>query len=64
MTTEKTVELKVTVQVLNILLAALDEIPHKSARPVFDDLIAQAQPQLQAQAQQAEESDPKQTNRK
>ena len=62
MTTEKTVELKVTVQVLNILLAALDEIPHKSARPVFDDLIAQAQPQLQAQ--QAEESDPKQTNRK
>ena len=47
MTTEKTVDLTVNVSVLNVILAALDEIPHKTARPIFDNLVGQAQPQLQ-----------------
>ena len=57
MTTEKTVDLNVSVSVLNVILAALDEIPHKTARPIFDNLVQQAQPQLQSQAAAEERVD-------
>ena len=33
----------------NIILSALDEIPHKLSRPIIDELQKQAYPQMQVQ---------------
>jgi hypothetical protein len=42
-------ELKFTLKVseVNIMLAALDELPHKISRRVIDNFIQQAQSQIQ-----------------
>lgn len=47
-------EVKLTLKVsqLNIILAALDEIAHKFSRPVIDELVKQATPQVPPQPPQ------------
>ena len=47
---EITLGLKVTVIEINTILAALDEMPHKMSRKLIDNLIQQAQSQLQQPA--------------
>lgn len=37
------------VSVINLILAALDELPHKYSRKVIDDIQAQAQAQVARQ---------------
>jgi hypothetical protein len=43
---EKEVTLTLTVSETNIILGALDEMPHKLSRKVIDKVIEQAQAQL------------------
>lgn len=43
---EKEVMLTLTVTETNVILAALDELPHKHSRKVIDKVIEQAQAQL------------------
>jgi len=43
---EKEVTLTLTVTETNVILAALDELPHKHSRKVIDKIIEQAQAQL------------------
>jgi hypothetical protein len=45
---EKEVTLTLTVTETNVILAALDEMPHKHSRKVIDKVIEQAQAQLKA----------------
>jgi hypothetical protein len=44
---EKELNLTFKVSEVNIILAALEELPHKISRKVIDNLIQQAQAQLQ-----------------
>lgn len=41
------VTITVDLQTLNTILAGLEELPHKISRKIIDDLIQQAQPQIQ-----------------
>jgi hypothetical protein len=43
------VTLTLKVSVINTIIAALDELPHKYSRPVIDLISQQAMPQVQAQ---------------
>jgi hypothetical protein len=43
---EKEITLTLTVNETNIILGALDELPHKLSRKVVDKVIEQAQAQL------------------
>ena len=54
---EQTIDLKLTVTQLNTVMAALDELPHKHSRRLFDDIMRQAQAQLPAQQPQGPMSD-------
>lgn len=54
---EQTIDLKLTVAQLNTVMAALDELPHKHSRRLFDDIMRQAQAQLPAQQPQGPMSD-------
>lgn len=46
------VNLTVTLQEVNVILAALQEMPHKVADPVLRSIIPQAEAQLKAAQQQ------------
>lgn len=50
-----TLELKFDLRAVNVILSALDELPHKVSRPIVDSIRQQAQPQLTA-IQQGETS--------
>jgi hypothetical protein len=39
----------------NMVLRAVDELPHRVARPIFDSLMTQLQQQSQPQMQMSEE---------
>ena len=54
---EQTIDLKLTVAQLNTVMAALDELPHKHSRRLFDDIMRQAQAQLPSQQPQGPMSD-------
>ena len=43
------VTLTLKVSVINTIIAALDELPHKYSRPVIDAITQQAVPQVQPQ---------------
>jgi hypothetical protein len=43
------VTLTLKVSVINTIIAALDELPHKYSRPVIDLISQQAMPQVQSQ---------------
>jgi len=45
---EKKLNLTFKVSEVNIILAALEELPHKISRKVIDNMIQQAQAQLQS----------------
>ena len=47
---DQEISLKLKVSEVQSIVNALDEIPHKIARPLIDSLIKQAQEQLQAPA--------------
>jgi hypothetical protein len=47
---EPSVNLTLKVSEVNAILAALDEMPHKMSRRVIDNVIQQAQSQLQQPA--------------
>jgi len=47
---EPSVNLTLSVSEVNAILAALDEMPHKMSRRVIDNVIQQAQSQLQQPA--------------
>jgi hypothetical protein len=47
---EPSVNLTLKVSEVNAILAALDEMPHKMSRRVIDNVIQQAQAQLQQPA--------------
>lgn len=47
---EPSVNLTLKVSEVNAILAALDEMPHKMSRRLIDNLIQQAQTQLQQSA--------------
>jgi hypothetical protein len=47
---EPSVNLTLSVSEVNAILAALDEMPHKMSRRVIDNVIQQAQAQLQQPA--------------
>ena len=44
---EPVIDLKVSIQTLNTIIGALDEMPHKVSRFIIDDLGQQARAQLQ-----------------
>jgi hypothetical protein len=44
---EKMLDFKFSVQTINAIISALDEIPHKIARPIIDDIGVQARPQFE-----------------
>lgn len=48
--TDKELTFVLKISQTNIILSALDEIPHKLSRAVIDSLKQQAVPQLQEQA--------------
>jgi len=54
---EQTIDLKLTVAQLNTVMAALDELPHKHSRRLFDEIMRQAGAQVQAQQPQGPMSD-------
>ena len=41
---------------INTLLAALDQVAHRIARPLIDKIIGQAQPQAQVHAENAQKA--------
>jgi hypothetical protein len=45
----QTVKLEITPQVFNVIMAGLEELPHKVSRGAIDDLIKQVQAQQQPQ---------------
>lgn len=45
--TEKELKMTFKVSEANIILAALEELPHKVSRKIIDNMIQQAQSQLQ-----------------
>jgi len=45
-------KLNLSLEQINIILAALGKIPYEAAAPVVDAIRQQAQPQLQAQEEQ------------
>ena len=47
---EQELKFTLTVSEANIVLAALDEMPHKVSRRVIDNIIQQAQSQIQQPA--------------
>jgi len=49
--TEQTVKLEVNVNELNVIFAALQELPHRIADPVLKKVFSQAQEQMQQQSQ-------------
>jgi hypothetical protein len=49
--TEQTVKLEVNVNELNVILGALQELPHRVADPVLKKVFSQAQEQMQQQSQ-------------
>lgn len=46
---EPVIDLKVSIQTLNTIIGALDEMPHKVSRFIIDDLGQQARAQLNQQ---------------
>ncbi len=46
---------QLTAEQWNTVMAALNELPHRVARPIFDSLMAQLQQQSQPQMQMSEE---------
>ena len=50
--TEQNVKLEVSVNELNVILGALQELPHRVADPVLKRVFTQAQSQLGQPAQQ------------
>jgi hypothetical protein len=50
--TEQNVKLEVSVNELNVILGALQELPHRVADPVLKKVFGQAQSQLGQPAQQ------------
>jgi len=44
-----------TAQEWNSVMAAVNELPHRIARPIFDKLVAQLRQQSQPQMQMSEE---------
>ena len=46
---QPTVNLEVNVNELNVIMAALQELPHRVADPLLRNLMQQAQAQLQGQ---------------
>lgn len=48
---EKKISLEFTVDDVNILFKALDELPHKIARRVVDYILSESQKQLQPKEQ-------------
>lgn len=54
---EQTIDLKLTVAQLNTVMAALDELPHKHSRRLFDEIMRQAGAQIQPQQPQGPMSD-------
>lgn len=44
--TEPTIEIKLSVQEINTILAALGELPHRVADPVLRKVVEQAQKQV------------------
>ena len=48
--TQQTTEitLKLSVEQINVVIAGLDELPHKFSRPLIDTISKQAQEQMQA----------------
>jgi hypothetical protein len=49
--TEQTVKLEVNVNELNVILGALQELPHRISDPVLKKVFSQAQEQMQQQSQ-------------
>jgi hypothetical protein len=43
--------LTVDAQTFNTIIAGLDELPHRISRPVIDELVKQAQPQINKQSE-------------
>ncbi len=56
-----TIELKFDLRTVNVILSALDELPHKVSRPIVDSIQMQARPQLAA-LQAPPEEQPNQQN--
>ena len=54
---EQTIDLKLTITQLNTVMAALDELPHKHSRRLFDEIMRQAGAQVQPQQPQGPMSD-------
>ena len=54
---EPEVTIKLKVSQINLVIAGLEELPHKYSRPVIDNVSQQAQAQLQAPAPQGPLSD-------
>lgn len=50
-TAEKELTFVLKLSHANIILSALDEIPHKLSRPIIDELQKQAFPQMQVPAE-------------
>lgn len=44
---EQILNFKFSVQTINAIISALDEIPHKIARPIIDDIGVQARSQIE-----------------
>lgn len=49
--------LTVDAQAFNTIIAGLDELPHKISRPVIDELLKQAHPQINNEAPKGPLSD-------
>ena len=49
--------LTVDAHTFNTIISGLDELPHKISRPVIDELIKQAEPQLNTSAPKGPLSD-------
>ena len=46
---EQTIDLSVDITTFNMIMQGLDELPHKLSRRTIDELVRQAQPQVNQQ---------------
>jgi hypothetical protein len=54
------INLNHTVEEINVILRALDELPHRISRAIIDKIHGQAKPQVEALNEQAQAEQPAQ----